>query len=96
MKKLSYLFTALAIMLSDTMCFVVVYNYRGIFYGIEHRGFSALASTAFLYAISFVMGIAVYAVAQYIFNSFAQGQRLYLFKGRAFSKHFDEGIFVPT
>lgn len=67
MKKLSYLFTALAIVLSDMMCFVVAYNYRGMLCGIEHAGYSAPASTAFLYAIPFVVGIAVCAVVAYIF-----------------------------
>lgn len=62
MKKLSYLFTALAIVLSDIMCFVVAYNYRDMLCGIEHAGYSAPASTAFLYAIPFVVGIIVCAV----------------------------------
>ena len=62
MKKLSYLFTALAIVLSDIMCFVVDYNYRDMLCGIEHAGYSAPASTAFLYAIPFVVGIIVCAV----------------------------------
>ena len=62
MKKLSYLFAALAIVLSDIMCFVVAYNYRDMLCGIEHAGYSAPASTAFLYAIPFVVGIIVCAV----------------------------------
>ncbi len=62
MKKLSYLFTALAIVLSDIMCFVVAYNYRDMLCGIEHAGYSAPASIAFLYAIPFVVGIIVCAV----------------------------------
>ena len=62
MKKLSYLFTALAIVLSDIMCLVVAYNYRDMLCGIEHAGYSAPASTAFLYAIPFVVGIIVCAV----------------------------------
>lgn len=62
MKKLSYLFTALAIVLSDIMCFVVAYNYRDMLCGIEHAGYSAPASTAFLYAIPFVVGIIVCTV----------------------------------
>ena len=57
MKKWSYLFTALAVVLSDIMCFVVAYNYRGMHCGIEHRGFSAPASIAFLSAIPFLTGI---------------------------------------
>ena len=62
MKKLSYLFTALAIVLSDIMCFVVAYTYRDMICGIEHAGYSAPASTAFLYAIPYVVGIIVCAV----------------------------------
>ena len=59
MKKLSCLFTALAIVLSDIMCFVVAYTYRDMICGIEHAGYSAPASTAFLYAIPFMVGIVV-------------------------------------
>ena len=62
MKKLSYLFTALAIVLSDIMCFVVAYTYRDMLCGIEHAGYSAPASTAFLYAIPFVVGSVVCAI----------------------------------
>ncbi len=57
MKKLSYLFATLAIVLSDIMCFVVAYNYRDMLCGTEHAGYSAPAGTAFLYAIPFVAGI---------------------------------------
>ena len=57
-----FLFTALAIVLSDIMCFVVAYNYRDMLCGIEHAGYSAPASAAFLYAIPFVVGIIVCAV----------------------------------
>ena len=59
MKKLSFLFTALAIVLSDIMCFVVAYTYRDILCGIEHAGYSVPVSTAFLYTIPFVAGIMV-------------------------------------
>ena len=59
MKKLSILFMALAVVLSDIMCFVVAYNYRSMLCGIEHAGFSAPASIAFLYAIPFVVGVIV-------------------------------------
>ena len=62
MKNLTYLFTASAIVLSDIMCFVVAYTYRDMLCGIEHAGYSAPASTAFLYAIPFVVGIIVCAV----------------------------------
>ncbi len=62
MKKLSYLLVALAVMLSDIMCFVVAYHYRDILCGIEHSGYSAPAGTAFLYAIPFAIGIIVCVV----------------------------------
>ena len=54
---MSYLFTALAIVLSDIMCFAVAFNYRGMLCGIEHEGYSASASIAFLTAIPFLIGI---------------------------------------
>ena len=62
MKKLSNLFIILAIVLSNIMCIVVAYNYRDMLCGIEHAGYSAPASTAFLYAIPFVVGIIVCAI----------------------------------
>ena len=68
MKKLSYLFTALAILLSDIMCFVVAYNYRAMLCGIEHAGYSAPASVAFLYAIPFLLVIIVCAILAVVFH----------------------------
>ena len=68
MKKLSYLFTALAIVLSDIMCFVVAYNYRDMLCGIEHAGYSAPASIAFLYAIPFLLVIIVCAILAVTFH----------------------------
>ena len=62
MKRLSRLFAALAVVISNVMCFVVAYNYRDMLCGIEHAGYSAPASTAFLSAIPFVAAIAVCAV----------------------------------
>ena len=59
MKKLSCFFTALAIVISDVMCFVIAYNYRDMICGVEHAGYSAPAGTAFLYAIPFAVGIVV-------------------------------------
>ena len=59
MKKLSYLFAAIAVVLSDIMCIVVAYNYHSMLCAIEHAGFSAPADIAFLYAIPFVIAIAV-------------------------------------
>ena len=39
MKKLSYLFIAIAILLSNIMCSVVAFNYRDMLCGIEHLGY---------------------------------------------------------
>lgn len=61
MKKLRILFTILAVLLSDIMCAVIAYAYRGMLCGIEHQGFGAPASVAFLYAIPFIAAIALCA-----------------------------------
>ena len=62
MKKLQIFFAAIAVLLSDIMCFVVAYNYRDMLCGIEHEGFSAPATLAFIYAVPFLIGIAVCVV----------------------------------
>lgn len=72
MKKLSYLFIALAIVLSDIMCFTVAYNYRDALCAIEHAGFSAPAEIAFLYAVPFAVGIVLCVVLAIIFHKKAQ------------------------
>ena len=59
MNRLHILFAAIAVLLSDIMCFVVAYNYRDMLCSTEHAGFSAPASTAFIYAVPFLIGIAV-------------------------------------
>ena len=59
MKFLSNLFFALAILLSNIMCIVVAYNYRGLLCSIEHAGFSAPAGIAFFYGIPFIVGIVI-------------------------------------
>ena len=38
MKKLQYLFTALALILSHIMCIVTAYSYRSMLCAIEHAG----------------------------------------------------------
>ncbi len=65
MKKLSYLFIAVAILLSDMMCAVVAFNYRDMLCGIEHSSYSAPASVAFLSAVPFSIGIIICAVVAY-------------------------------
>lgn len=59
MKKRSYLFAALAILLSNAMCATVAYRWRDMICGIEHGGYSAPASVALLSALPFAVGIAV-------------------------------------
>ena len=66
MKKLSYLFIAIAILLSDIMCAVVALNYRDMLCGIAHSSYSAPASVAFLSAIPFGIGIIICAVVAHI------------------------------
>ena len=58
MKRLFIVFSALAVLLSDVMCAVVAYNYRGLVCDIEHAGFSAPADIALLLAIPFLVLIA--------------------------------------
>lgn len=59
MKKVSFLFTCLAILLSDVMCAVVAFNYGKMLWGTENAGYSAPAQTAFLWAIPFLIGIVI-------------------------------------
>ena len=60
MKKLSFAFWALAALLSDAMCAIVAsYNYCDLLWGGKYAGYSAPASTAFIYAIPFAISIIV-------------------------------------
>jgi len=68
MKRLSSLFTALAVLLSNTMGIVVAYKYRDMLCGIAHKGYSAPARVAFLYAIPFILLILICAALASIFD----------------------------
>ena len=68
MKKLSIIFGVLAVLLSDIMCAVVAYNYCDLLLGTQYAGYSAPASTAFVYAIPFVIGIIVCVVLAIVFR----------------------------
>lgn len=57
MKKISCLFFALAILLSDVMCAVVAFKYAKMLWGIKNAGYSAPAAAALLWAIPFLIGI---------------------------------------
>lgn len=59
MKKMSVCCWVLAALLSDIMCAVVAWDYCSMLWGIKYAGYSAPASTAFLLAIPFVIGIAI-------------------------------------
>lgn len=68
MKRLPLIFTALALILSHLMCIVVASNYTSMLCGIEHQGFSAPASTAFIYAVPFVVGIVICILLAFFFK----------------------------
>lgn len=68
MKKRSCFFEILAFLLSNIMCAVVAYNYRELLCAIEHAGFSAPASIAFLYAVPFLIGIGFCLLFAHIFR----------------------------
>ena len=67
MKKLSYLFIVLAILLSDIMCAVVAYNYCALQWGGQYAGYSASASTAFLYFVPYGLGAVLCIILAYFF-----------------------------
>lgn len=68
MKKLQYLFTILALVLSHIMCIVTAYNYSAMLCAIEHAGASAPASTALLTAIPYAAGILICGILAFIFR----------------------------
>ena len=72
MKKLSIIFGLLAVLLSDIMCAVVAYNYRDMLCGIEHAGYRAPSSTAFLLVIPYAIGIAICIVLAIVFKKKAR------------------------
>ena len=69
MNKRCSFFIVLAVLLSDIMCAVVAYAYRGMLCGIDHLEYSAPAEVAFLYAVPFVAGIALCAALAIHFRS---------------------------
>ena len=67
MKKLSCIFTTIAIILSDIMCFVVGYQYRHMICGVDHLHFSASPEIAFIYVIPFAVAIIVCVILAIVF-----------------------------
>ncbi|MCR5823424.1 MAG: hypothetical protein K6G60_03235 [Lachnospiraceae bacterium] len=74
MKKLAIVFVIIAVLLSDVMCARVAYIYRDMLYAIEHLGFSAPASVAFIYGIPFIVGIVICIVLAVVFYKKAKKQ----------------------
>ena len=62
MKKISYLFIVLAILLSDIMCAVVAYSYCALQWGGQYAGYSAPPGTAFLYFVPYGIGVVFCAI----------------------------------
>lgn len=67
-KYLSYIFTALAILLSNVMCAAVAYHYCCMQWGIRYEGYSAPASVAFLLVIPYAAGIVICVVLACFFS----------------------------
>ena len=67
MKKAAIAFAVIAVVLSDIMCAYVAFAYRDMLCGIEHLGYSAPESVAFLYAIPFMIGIIICTVLAILF-----------------------------
>ena len=68
MKRLSVVFALLAVLLSDIMCAVVAYSYCNLKWCGQYALCSAPASTAFLLAIPYGIGIAVCVILAVIFR----------------------------
>ena len=67
MKKAAVAFAVIAVVLSDIMCAYVAFAYRDMLCGIEHLGYSAPESVAFLYSIPFMIGIIICSVLAIFF-----------------------------
>ena len=67
-KILRNIFAVLALVLSHWTCIVVSFNYASMLCGIEHKGFSAPANTAFYIAIPYYIAIAICVVLALIFQ----------------------------
>lgn len=68
MKTLSTIFSVLAVLLSDIMCAVVAFNYCDMLWGAKTAGYSAPATTAFVYAIPYLIGIIVCLALAFLFH----------------------------
>ena len=66
-KCLTYLFTTLAILLSNVMCVTVAYNYCTLQWCGQDKGCSAPADTAFLLCIPYGVGMIICVVLAWFF-----------------------------
>lgn len=67
MKIAAYILSAMAVLISHIGCASVAYSYREALCAIEHGGFSAPASIAFLGAIPYAIGVAICAILAIVF-----------------------------
>ena len=67
MKIAAYILSALAVIITNIGCAAVAYNYRDMLCGIEHAGFSAPASIAFLGSIPYAVAAIICAVLAVVF-----------------------------
>ena len=74
MKTLTVMCQIAAVILSDIMCGVVAYYYCEMQWGAKYMGYSAPAGTAFLLAIPFIIGIAVFLILSRMFRKKSKAQ----------------------
>ena len=67
-KYLSYIFMALAILLSNVMCAAVAYNYCNMQWKIRYEEYGAPANIAFLLVIPYMVGIVICVILACFFN----------------------------
>lgn len=67
MKIAAYILSAAAVIITNIGCAAVAYNYRDLLCGIEHAGFSAPASIAFLGAIPYAIVAIICVVLAIVF-----------------------------
>lgn len=67
-RRLSCLFAALAVLLSDVMCAVVAYRYCSLQWGGQYQGWSAPPDLAFVYCIPYGAGILICGVLAFVFR----------------------------
>ena len=66
------IFTVITLILSHAMCIDVAFNYASILCAIQHKGFSAPADIAFLFAIPYAVGILICIILALVFNKKAR------------------------